>query len=1078
MKKKIMLFLTCLFAVVSLATAQVAKVTGTVLSAEDGEPIPGASVMIDGTKTGVVTNAEGQFVLTNLPASAKNLRISCAGMLPQVVRVKPVMTISLETDNKAMDEVMVVAYGTQKKSTFTGSATVVGSEDIEKVQVTNAVDALRGKAAGVQITNATGQPGYTPSVRIRGINSINAGNSPLIVVDGAPFSGSLNDINPIDVESMTVLKDAAASALYGARGGNGVILVTTKGAKRGQDATITVDAKWGSNQKAVPEYNKISHPAGYYEMWYTGLKNYAMNKLGATESGAHVWANNNLINSDQYGLIYNVYNVPQGEYMIGTNGKLNPNATLGRVVTGVDGNNYFITPDDWIDETYHNSLRQEYTVSANGANERGSFYASANYLDNEGITYASSYKRFTTRLKADYMVKKWLKISGNMNYAHYDMDSLGEDGASNSSANAFAFGNMAPIYPMYVRDAQGHIIVNQQTGMVQYDYGENRSFLGLTRPFLSQSNPVSDNRLQIGTTTGNAFNGNMNAEIYLPLGFTFYSLNTIGLNEDRGMSTTNRYFGQYASQNGINSVGHDRTWSQNYQQRLNWHKVFGNHDVEVMAGHEYYKDHSYSLSGYKTNTFFDDSAELNTAVVMGSASSSAGSYNTESWLARAMYSYNDQYFGSASFVRQGSSIFHPDNRWGNFWSVGAGWMMNKEKWFNAKWVDELKLKFSYGENGNDGIGSYRYINLYGIENVNDQISLVPSTTMGAPKTSWEKNAKLNAGVEFSLWKGRLYGGIEFYANRTNDMLSFVSLPMSMGYTGSYENVGNMVNRGIEVDLHADVIRTKDFTWNVYTNVTSNRNKITMLAPSRKTQEIDGVWGYTSGNYFYGEGRSYATYFARKYAGVAADGQSLWYKNVYETDASGNIVKDANGCKVVKDVVTTTTYSEASDYLCGDCMPDVYGGFGTSFEIKDFDISADFQYQIGGQVYDGAYASLMNLSRGSAIHVDMLDAWSPTNQGSNIPRVSYNDINMASTSDRFLTSASYISLQNVTLGYNLPKTLLRKINVQKIRLYAVADNIWVWSKRQGLDPRQSITGGSGNTYYKPIRTISGGITVTF
>ena len=371
MEKRLMMFLAALFLMVGTALAQT-KVNGTVTSQEDGQPVIGASVLVVGTQVGTVTDVNGRFSLT-VPEGKKTLRITYVGMEPIEVSARPNMRIMLTSDQTALDEVIVVAYGTQKKSSFTGSAAVVGADEIGKVQVTNAVDALRGKAAGVQITNLTGAPGSTPTIRIRGVNSISAGSAPLIVLDGSPYDGSLNDINPTDVESMTVLKDAASTALYGARGGNGVILITTKSAKKGKDAVITVDAKWGANVRATPEYEVIDSPAGYYEMWYKGLYNYGQNKLGYNDMQAWQYANTAMFASGQNtSLEYNVYNVPQGQYLIGQNGKLNPNATLGNIVNG-----YYLYPDKWSDEIYKTGTRQEYTVSATGSNDKGTFYGSA-----------------------------------------------------------------------------------------------------------------------------------------------------------------------------------------------------------------------------------------------------------------------------------------------------------------------------------------------------------------------------------------------------------------------------------------------------------------------------------------------------------------------------------------------------------------------------------------------------------------------------------------------------------------------------------------------------------------------------
>lgn len=1050
-------------------------IKGTVISSEDGQPVIGATVKIVGTNGGTVTDHNGQFSLS--AKAGAQLEVSYVGMLTKKVKASANMKISLDADNQMLDEVMVVAYGTQKKSSFTGSAAVVGSDEIGKVQVTNAVDALKGKASGIQITTASGQPGKTPTIRIRGINSLNAENAPLIVVDGSPYGGSLNDINPVDVESMTVLKDAASTALYGARGGNGVILITTKSAKRGKDAVITFDAKVGANHRATPDYEMIDNPAAYYEMWYKGLYNYAQSAYGYDHGQAFAFANNNLTTNNAYGLGYNVYNVPAGQTLIGHNGKLNPNATLGNIITN-NGNEYMLMPDDWIDATYKTSTRQEYTLSASGATDRSTFYASVNYLNNEGITPQSNYERFTARLNADYQLKPWVKLGMNMTYGHSDMDEVDGDGESGNSGNMFAMSMIAPIYPLYVRDGKGNILFDEAAGINNYDYGDGK-IIGISRPYLGQGNQLSSAQLDRNHTQRNTFNGTGTLEIRLPLGFTATAISNYYLREGRLTQTTNPFFGQYASSNGVVTIDDTRTWSYNHQQRLNWKHKFGKHDVEAMVAHEYYRLYTNELWGMRDNMFSPNYYELSGAVNVRNTSSLSTDYNTESYLGRVMYNYDERYFGQMSFVREASSMFDPEYRWGNFWSVSAGWNIHKEDWFKADWVDELKFKVSYGENGNDNISRYRYITYYNIVNSNDAVSLTPGA-YGNKKISWEKNGKFNIGVDFSLFNGRLEGGVEYYANRTVDMIQTMPLPYTFGYTSYLDNIGNMVNRGLEMNLRGDIIRTKDLTWSAYVNMTTNHNEVTKLAePSKQMYIGGGYMGTYSGNYLKTEGLSAYTFYMPKYAGVNEEGKSLWYKEVWEQDAStGEYLKNSDGTYVVKEIITTDQYSEATQFACEDALPDVYGGFGTSLTWKGLDVSVDFTYQLGGYVYDGTYASLMGCNNGQAIHVDMLNAWSADNTGSNIPRWQFNDDRMNAQSDRWITSASYLTLQNITLGYTLPRSITQKIGINKLRVYCVADNIWTWSKRQGLDPRQSVTGSVSSAYYSSVRTISGGVSLTF
>lgn len=983
-------------------------------------------------------------------------------MQTQEVTIRPSMKVMLKSDTEVLDEVMVVAYGTAKKSAFTGSASTVSSEQIGKIQSSNVANALTGKVSGVQLTNASGQPGASsPAIRIRGISSINAGKDPLIILDGVPYDGDLNNISNQDIESMTVLKDAASSALYGARGANGVIIITTKKGNAGQ-TRITVDAKWGSNSRGTQDYNYIKNPAQHYEIWYQGLYNYFTNKQGKSAEEAYLLANQNLTAANDYGLGYNVFSVPQGQYLIGRNGKFNPVATVGNIVNA-KGQDYMLMPDDWTDAAYKNGLRQEYTVTATAGTDKSSFFASVNYLDNEGISTNSDYTRITGRLKADFQMKDWIKIGANADFVHYDANSLGEDGASNSSGNVFALTMMAPIYPLFIRDGDGNVMVDKN-GITRYDYGDGAN-AGMKRPYLGQSNAISDAVLNTNYAEGNAMNAVGFAEIRFLKDFKFTTTNSVFVNEVRSSSVTNPFYGAYADSEGIVSKAHSRALAYNYQQLLNWKHTYGVHNVEAMVGHEAYNYKTYLLSGNKTIMLLPNNIELDNAVKEGSSSSYTTHYNTEGYFGRVQYDYNEKYFFSGSYRRDASSRFHPDNRWGNFWSVGGAWIISKEDFFNVPWIDELKVKASYGSQGNDNIGSYLYVRTFGLTNASNHPATTPGG-IGNKDITWETNANFNAGVDFKLLNSRLNGTIEFFNRKTTDMLFNFPITPSYGYTSYYANVGDMRNLGVEAELEGVIMKSNDLEWSLRLNMTHYKNKITYLPEERKTMKTDGVGGYSSDSYFFGEGEPIYTYRLYKYAGVNENGESLFYKDV--TDKEGNVIGQE----------TTTKPTDATYHLCGTALPDVYGGFGTSFTYKGLDFSADFTYQLGGQVYDGDYAGSMGLSKGHVLHADILNAWTQENSGSNIPRYQYNDVYMTYSSDRWLTSASYLCLQNLTLGYTLPTRFCRSMGMEKLRVYATADNVWLWSKRQGMDPRQSISGSVTSAYYAPMRTISGGITLTF
>ncbi len=855
-----------------------------------------------------------------------------------------------------------------------------------------------------------------------------------------------------------------------ARGANGVILITTKKGQLGEGATVTLDAKWGQNSRAQQDYNLIKDPRQYYEVYYKGLYNYAIANNLSPES-AYTWANQNLTAGNSYGLAYQTFTTPEGQYLIGTNGKFNPSATPGYLAT-YRGQEFYLQPDDWYDAAYKHSLRQEYNLSVSNGTEQTQFYLSAGYLKNEGITPASDYERFTGRVSADTQAKSWLKVGANMSYTHYNALSMSEDGTSNSSANVFAAATqIAPIYPLYMRNPDGSIMVDDN-GITRYDYGDGAN-AGLQRPVYGKSNALSDAILNANKYNGNAFNATGYAEIRFLKDFKFTTKNTVNYDGARYTTVTNPYYGSYASSNGIVYKSTLENLTYTLQQLLDWNRTFGDHEVSVLAGHEYYKDVETSLSANRSNMFDPSNDELADAVTAGESSSYRTVYNNEGWLFRGQYNYQQKYFASASFRRDASSRFHPDHRWGNFWSAGGAWIISKESWFNAPWIDMLKIKASYGEQGNDNISNFLYTNTFNIVNAAGNVAATPAT-MGNPNISWEKNGNFNAGVEFDLFNSRLSGSVEGFWRKTSDMLSWFPLPPSFGYTGYWDNIGNMENGGVEIDLQGTLIQTRNITWTVNANLTWYKNKLSYLPEERKTMTVDGVQGYSSGSYFYGEGEPLYTYHLYRYAGVDQQtGEGLYYHRVMENgEPTGEL-----------EAVTYQNLTANDYFLCGSALPKAYGGFGTTLTAYGFDLSLDFNYSLGGQVYDGNYALYMGTptttgGRGQAIHADILNAWTPENPSATIPRWQFNDQYSAASSDRFLTSANYLSLQNINFGYTLPQNLVRRMHLTKLRVYLSCDNVWLWSKRQGIDPRQSISGSINNTYYAPIRTISGGLTVNF
>ena len=817
-----LLWALLLFAAVN-AFAQNGRVSGQVLSAEDDLPLIGATVRVVGTNIAGATDVDGKFSLSGLSQSDKRLEVSYIGYETKIVDIKPDLVVRLELHSEMMDEVMVVAFGKQKREAFTGAASVVSAADIERQQVTNPIEALSGNVTGLQMLSVNS---FTedPTILIRGVSSINAGTAPLIVLDGLPYSGYLNDINPADIASMTVLKDAASNALYGARGANGVILITTKSAGR-SNTKVSFGAKWGANTDASVKYDYIKDPGQYYEAHYLAMRNYYMNGLGQQFAQAHINANNILGGPNSSGgLGYMVYSMPEGEMLIGTNGRLNPNATLGNRVA-YDGNIYTLYPDDWLEEGTRNGFRQEYNLNLTGGNDKFSFYGSLGYLGEEGISYGNDIERYSARLKTEYQAFSFLRVGANASYNHTE---------TNSQSGVFnVLNDMSPIYPLYVRDGEGNILRDSH-GKV-YDYGSGNN-AGLYRPVDTNGNYVQEDLLNVNKNVSNAFSLQGFATFDFLDNFRLTINGSVYDTENRINTGVNPYYGYSSNESSQGSVfvGHYRTIDYNYQQLLNYNNSFGKNNVDILVGHEYSRNNGTNVTADRTKVaMFDKNTEINGAVVDGDMGSYQTNYNVEGYFIRAQYDYDNRIFASGSFRRDGSSHFHPDHRWGNFWSIGAAWILTKEEWFpKSHLVNMLKIKSSYGEQGNDAIGNYRYVDTYTIRNSDGNVAYI-FNDKGNKDITWETVGGFNAGLEFELFNSRLRGGAEFYVRNTRDMLMYFKAPYSLGYSGYYDNVGDMRNTGVEVDLSGDIIATRDIAWTVGLNFTWEKNRVTYLPEENK-----------------------------------------------------------------------------------------------------------------------------------------------------------------------------------------------------------------------------------------------------
>jgi len=1064
--KRFLLFFSVLFLSYGMVWAQSQTINGQVLDAVNEEPVVGASIVVQGTNQGTITDVDGKFTISVEPNAT--LMISFIGMHTVSVPAQNNMKILLQEDNKVLDDVIVVAFGTTTKKSFTGSASVVKSEEITKRQTSNVTNSLAGQVAGVQGLSTSGQPGETSSIRIRGVGSMSASNAPLYVIDGVPVSDmdAVQTLSNSDIESVSVLKDAASNALYGARGANGVILITTKRGST-KDAQVKVDAKWGINQREVPKYNVMTDPAMYYE---TAFQAYMNRYNNYATSLATLTSNRN------GGLGYQVYTVPENEALIGQNGKLNPNATLGYVNSA----GYTLIPDDWYKELFKsNNLRQEYNVSVSGASDKLTYFTSASFLDDTGIIENSNFRRATARVNVDYQAKEWLKIGTNMSYSHADQKYPGEsEYGSLSSGNLFyVSNNMAPIYPLYIRDEKGNIMIDKN-GYTMYDYGDG-TINGAKRAFMNQSNPASAIQLNKELYKKDVLTGKWFVQVEPYKGLKAIANLGIQYVGVRAQETANPFYGQFAESGGYASVSQSRAMVINQQYLITYANKFGDHNIDALVGYENNRLLVSNIYASKQKLFNPEVAEVSNAILSPDAGSASDLYFVQGILAQAKYDFASRYYVSASYRRDASSRFAKGHQWGNFWSVGAAWDIKGESFMeDVENIDLLKLKVSYGSQGNDNLGNYHlWTDLYTLSESNGQFA----TTLaykGNEDITWETSYNFNAGIDFGFFGERLTGTIEGWRRRTEDMLYNRPVPVSLGYATIPVNVGSVSNAGLDIELRGDVVKTRNVTWSLYANMTYFKNKILKLSPELNGRLVDG-------SYIFLEGESMYNRYLRSYAGVDKEtGNSLWFVEVEKDvlDEEGNAVLDEEG-NALKTIVkeTTSDFSAASFYETGDILPKVYGGFGTSLEAFGVDLSIAFAYQLGGRVYDNTYAQLMHGGSsnyaGQNWHMDILNAWTPDNTDTNVPKLNAGYDYTNGASDRWMVSSNFLSIDNITLGYSLPSKLLKKAKIEKLRIFAVADNVALFSARKGLDPRQGF-GGSSSTYYSPMRTISGGLSITF
>lgn len=995
--KSVKLFFTSLVVLLAAVTgyAQDIQVKGVVSDATTGETIPFASIQVKGTTKVVTTDLDGAYTIT-VPADA-TLIVSFVGYANAEVPVngRSIVNIAMEQDSEQLDDVLVVAYGTVSKEAKTGSVTTVRTESIGDAPVASVEKMLAGKMAGVQISSYSGQPGAPTTVRIRGISSIGAGSDPLWVVDGVPImtndqnvmsnvgagSGTtMSSINPNDIESITVLKDAAAASIYGSRAANGVILVTTKSGKQGK-ASFTARAKVGVTQ--------LSNDKNFRPATPEQTINFHRDML--TNAG---------------------YNPDE----------LRPLSMLDLEMT------------DWMDHFTRIGRMQEYEVNAMGGNDKGTFYTSLAYHDETGIYYGVDYKRFTARINADYKLLKNLKAGVSVNAGYSDQNS-GQMGRLFYSNGAYAMWNLLPWEKPYDEDGNHNVDLpnNSNTNPranAEYDEYNDKSYRFQGQMFLEYK-PIK----QITIKTNNS------AEMSLVNSRQYWAPET-----NQGETTLWMYRSEEYRLLTSNTVSYDDIFADK-------------HSVRVMVGQEAQYD-GYNYLGGKSPQVDPAIPYPNT----GSAATDEVYYGESeetllSFFGTADYNYESKYYAQASVRYDGSSLFGADTKWGLFWSASASWNLHNENWLkNVDWLNTLKVRASYGVNGNNNIGRYRAYGLYATSPYNGITGMLPSSSAN-PKLSWEKNKTWNVGIDFAFFD-RFNGSIDFYKRNTEDMLLNKQIPQTSGFSSNLMNIGAIENKGVEIMLEGDIMRTEDITWTAGFNISFNRSKVVDLADSEFLTATDPRSTESSPVRIV-PGKSMYTFYVRDWYGVnPSNGEGLFYAE------DGSLTNDRNKARYI---------------YAGSPEPKALGGFNTQFSWKGLSLSAFFEYTIGNKVMNtniyGWYDDDINVP----VNNLALDYWKKPGDNATYPKPVYgsSSVYYAGYSTRFIQDGSYLRIKDVTLSYTLPQNITKKAGMNNVKVYVSAINPYTFHDVDGVfDPELGSLGYDYGGGYSMVKSFIGGLEITF
>ncbi len=1114
MKKLLSLLTLCLLGT-GLMLAQ-KNVSGVVVD-EKGEPIIGASIQVEGTSVGTITDYDGEFALS-VPEDATTIVVSYVGMASQTVAITPNMRITMKDNSEQLQEVVVTGYGVVSKGSFGGSAQAVSSDVIESKNSSEVTKALAGEIAGVQVINSSGQPGTNATLVIRGVGSIHGSYTPLYVVDGVAYEGDISAIDPSDIASTTVLKDASATSLYGSRGANGVVVITTKKGNSHDEGRIDVDVKYGANMRLLPYYESITSPEEYVTMCWMSLYNGYKVEAGMTEDNAVKAANNTLFGAAGIPTYYNMWNMAGNQLINPYNNKGEVSPSFVEEAQRKPG---YESLESWKDAMFRVGQKAEATVKFHGGSEKVQYYTSFGYLKDEGYYQASDFDRFNVRSNIDYQPKKWLKANLNISYAYTTFNNPDQDG-DGAMNNGFYYVNAIPaIYPVYLRNSDGTIAIDPRTGKNAYDYGD-ADLEGNTigRPFGMGINPAGSLRVDKENQTAHNVNAIGSFEITLYKGLKFTA--TVGAQYMNNVYSglTNKWYGDAA---GLGRILKQNANYFNLQanQQFDYSGTFGDHTVRAMVGHEtQYYTYNY-VQGYKSQLANGESLELGNAIKMQSIEGNKTGYTMESYYVLASYMYKERYFIQGNYRADGSSRYAKGHRWGHFGGVSASWVFTNEDWMqDVKWLKNGKLRASWGLNGNQMGSLYSYVDMYAIENMNDEIAYIWASK-GNPDITWERSNMTDVGLDLSFDK---YVDFEFdfFHKVTDNMLFYRAVAPSMGYSSIPTNDAKMLNQGLEFSFNIHAVNTRNVKFDIRLNLTHYKNKMLQMPVDYYKSDGTPVRMKMS-NGGMSVGHSLYDHYTTVYGGVDDEGRAL-YQAYYDTEVRDALTGNAVGFNEIyvdDNGVTTRNYIPskhqyeleaeeagkkinlvdtfvidyslaASQYVGKSYLPDVSGGLGFNLEVYGVTLDIATSYQIGGYGYDATYMSLMANDKigGHNWHVDMRNAWTeatndyvhslPVDQ--QVPRLSNNvgqyDQYANYSSTRFLTSNSYFSLNSIQLGYNFPKKLIEKAKMNKLNLYVSANNLAIATARKGYNPMTSFTGSSDTHGYSPLSTIVGGIKVTF